>query len=161
MIRIPHSFALLSAICGLSLLATACDRTHTPSAEPASATPKSPGADKKADGYTLTIKDWEGPKDEEGYVVVTVLAKDGHKINENYPHKLSLDEPPKGLKLPMRTMKLADAEVDGEKRLVFSIPTVANADGEFKIAGTLKTSVCTADTCQIAKEKLAARVVAQ
>lgn len=160
MTRTPRTPFLVAAF-GFASLVAACDRAPAPTAEPAAATPKSPDAKKKEDGYTLTVKDWEGPKDEEGYVVVTVLAKDGHKINKDYPHKLSLDEPPEGLKLPLRTMKLADAEVDGEKRLVFSIPTVAHADGEFAIAGTLKTSVCNDDTCQIAKEKLAARVVAQ
>jgi len=160
----PPSKALLGlAALSLLFIAIACDRAPAPSAEPAAASPQAPDAKaaEKADGYTVTVKDWEGPTGEEGYVVVTVLAKEGNKINKDYPHKLSLDAPPEGLKLPMRTMKLADAEVHGDKRLVFSIPAVAHTDGEFAIAGTLKTSVCNDDTCQIAKKKLAARVVAQ
>jgi hypothetical protein len=156
----PLRLARLGAPLIAAFMLFACDRQpDAPTAAPETASPgaKAP----KVNGYTMSVTNWEGPTGEEGYVVVTIEAKNGHKINKEYPHKVSLDAPPKGLDLPMRTMKRADAEADGDKRLVFSIPAVPNQAGEYALNGKVKLSVCNDDTCQMAKEKLAARVVAQ
>ena len=155
----PNFRRLLLPLLAVALLLSGCD-DKAPAASP-DAPAIGRGAKAKPSGYSMDVASWEGPTGEEGYVVVTIEAKAGHKINKEYPHKVTLDEPPKGLKLPLRTMKVADAELDGDKRLVFSIPAVPDEVGDYALNGQVKLSVCNVDTCQMAKEKIAARVVAQ
>ena len=144
----------------LAGLTAGCDRKQEAAPSTAPAAEAAAPAPAEA-SYSMSVENWEGPKGEEGYVVVTIDAKNGHKINADYPHKVSLDTPPAGLKLPLPTMTAKDAERDGDKRLVFSIPMVADEVGEYVLNGTVRLSVCSPDTCRIEKEPLAARIVAQ
>ncbi len=142
----------------VALLLAGCDRAAPPAER---AVPDAPGKPAGRTPYTMEVVGFEGPIGEEGYVVVAVEARDGHKINKEYPFKLVLDQPPAALELPLRTLALADASLDGDRRLTFSVPATARSAGEYTVSGLLRLSVCNDDQCRIEKEQVSARVVAQ
>lgn len=111
--------------------------------------------------FDIVVQDWEGPAGEEGQVIVTVKAKEGFKINDKYPHKVKLDDPPEGLSLPLTTIAKKDAQVNGDKSITYTIPATAAKVGQYKLGGVVKLSVCNKEQCRMAKEKLAANVTAQ
>ncbi len=111
--------------------------------------------------FDIEVQDWEGPAGEEALVLVTVKAKSGFKINEKYPHKVKLDPPPKGLSLPMLTIRKKDAQVSGDKSITYTIPATAAKAGEYQLSGVVKLSVCNKEQCRMAKEKLTAKLTAQ
>ena len=126
-------------------------REHSPAAavEPATAS------------YDLDVTSWEGPVGEEGYVLVTITAKGDHHINASYPQKVKLDAPAAGLTLPSRELRLDDAQLEGDKRLVYTVPLSADRVGDYQLRGQVHLSVCSEDQCRIDKAPLTARVVAQ
>lgn len=111
--------------------------------------------------YAVDVKGWEGPVGEEGYVIVSVVAKDGHKINEEYPQRVYLDDGGKALELPLRRVEMKDAQLDGEGTLVFTLPATPKVAGEHRMKGKIKLSVCSGDQCRTATEPLDAAVTAQ
>ena len=143
------------------MLAAGCSKTDGPQEPPVEPAKAPVVAAPDVEAYRLDVKNWEGPTGEEGYVVVAVDALNGHKINEKYPHKVVIDDAPSGLKLPLQKMTKDDAELDGTKRITYSIPIVGEKAGEYTVNATVKLSVCNDDQCIIQKEKIAARVVAQ
>ena len=146
------------------VLAVGCDKSERPAetpADPAAAqAAKVPDANARKP-FVVTITNWEGPTGEEGYILVSLEARDGFHINDKYPQKLTLDAPPDGLRLPLPVMKLKDAEMESDTRLLFSVPAIADKVGEYTIHATLRLGVCNEDTCRFEKAKLSARVVAQ
>jgi hypothetical protein len=113
------------------------------------------------DAYRMDVSDWEGPAGEEGYVIVSIKANAGFKINKKYPQKVSLSDPPAGLMVPQRTLKMADAQLQGDRALIFTIPVTAERVGEFDLRGKIKLSVCSESQCRTEKHALHAHVVAQ
>jgi len=150
----------LAACAAVAMMLSGCEK---PQAEPPSISgPPSPMASASGqDPYEMTVTSWEGPIGEEGYVVVSIEARDGYKINTEYPQKVVMSEPPEGLSLPLRTLRMEHAERESDQRLVFSVPAVPDRAGEYDLTGIVRLSVCNDDVCKIGKEQLSARVVAQ
>ncbi len=159
---------LLSA--GL-LLSVGC-ASGSKSTEPAKEGAKAPAGSKDGNGglavddagpapFDILVESWEGPAGEEGQVVVTVKAKDGYKINDKYPHKVSLESPPAGLDVPLKTIAKKDAQLNGDKSITYTIPATATKVGEYELKGTIRLSVCNEDTCRMAKEPMVASISAQ
>ena len=130
-------------------------------AAPASDSPESVEAPAEARPYRVTVKDWEGPVGEEGYVILTVEAVGAHKINAKYPQRLTLDAPPSGLSLPLRKLKRSDAQMSGEKKLIFTVPATPTKAGAYRIAGKIRLSVCNDAQCLIEKQPFSANITAQ
>jgi len=113
------------------------------------------------DAYELEVTPWTGPVGAQGEVVVAIEARGDHKINVEYPHKLSLREPPAGLTLPRRELRFADAKLDGDKRMTYAIPVSSDRSGEFLVTGSVKLSVCNEEHCIIKTQPLSAKVTTQ
>ena len=157
-----HYDAVLSrALLALSLtFPLACDSGSNGAPKPApSASERAPA--QAGPAYALEVDEWEGPVGEEGYVVVAVAAQSDHKINAKYPQRVDLDAPPKGLDLPLRKLTMAEANLENDKRLVFTVPVVPAEAGTYALKGTVKLSVCNDSQCKTVEEKLQARVTAQ
>jgi hypothetical protein len=156
---------ILASLFALSLGACASgSNSSEPTKEGAKSPEKEVVAAKEDEGppaFEVDVKDWEGPTGEEGQVVVTVKAKTGFKINDKYPHKVTLDAPPDGVSLPMTTIAKKDAQLNGDKSITYTIPATCSKAGQYKLSGVVKLSVCNEETCRMAKEKIAANVTAQ
>lgn len=154
----PSPRYLMSLLLG-ALALVGCERSGpapAPSAGVASARPTT-----SAPPYAVEVEGWEGPVGEEGYVIVSVVAKDGHKINDAYPQRVQLDDGGEALELPLRRVEMKDAQLDGEGRLVFTVPATPKIAGEHRLKGEIRLSVCSGDQCRTAREPLDARVTAQ
>ena len=89
---------------------------------------------------------------------VRVEAKGEYHINDKYPYRFKLeDPPPQGLKYPKPVVGKEDGTMD-EHKVVLKVPFVSDATGEKKIAGTLSLSVCSAANCLMDKQPLAVTV---
>ncbi len=154
---------------GALLLATAfgagCSSSSPPAPpaakEPTPAVAAAPEADEGPAPFEVEVQDWEGPAGEEAQILVTVKATSGFKINEQYPHKVQLDAPPDGLTVPMTTLRKEDAQLNGDKSITYTIPATAAKAGQYRLKGEVKLSVCSAEQCRMAKEKVAANLTAQ
>jgi hypothetical protein len=146
--------ALVLALLSSSSLGCSRDSAALPP-EPAAAATVAPNS------YELEVSGWEGPVGEEGYVMVTITAKGDHHINSSYPQKVKLDAPEAGLALPARELRLADAQLENERRLTYTVPVTPERAGEYLLRGEVHLSVCNEDQCRIDKAPLSARVVAQ
>ncbi|MEM1032612.1 MAG: hypothetical protein AAGN82_19865 [Myxococcota bacterium] len=139
------------------------DEGVNPLASPSVAPNEAVGAAARPDGpaYSVAIEGWEGPVGEEGYVLVAVTAEGGHKINREYPQRVQLRDGGPDLELPLRRVGLSDAQLEGEERLVFTLPAVPKRVGQHQLRGEIKLSVCAKGQCRTATEPLVARVTAQ
>lgn len=133
----------------------------TETAPPPAPAPEASTAVAEAPAYALDVDDWEGPVGEEGYVTVAVVAQGDHKINVEYPQRISLDAPPKGLALPVRKLSMDEGQLESEKRLVFTVPATPTEVGAYQLRGTVRLSVCSDAQCKTVKEPVQARIVAQ
>jgi hypothetical protein len=113
-----------------------------------------------AEGYSVVVKDGSGKVGEEAHIIVTVTAKQGYKVNDQYPHKLKLKHAPAGLEYLKPVMKASDAEI-AKSKLTFRVPVKATKAGTFAIKGKLKLSVCNDQSCLIKKEVLSAAMKAK
>lgn len=91
-------------------------------------------------------------------IVVSVRAKGGFHLNQEYPHKLTLDDVPAGLRVPKTGLTRSDAEL-GERTLTFKLEATPEKAGRHDLKATLKTSVCDESQCILKSEKLSLRVV--
>lgn len=159
---LPPSSRYSSLLLLAGLLVVGCDRQE---AEPAPSQPvpalSPPAPSNTAPPYAIEVEGWEGPVGEEGYVIVSVVAKDGHKINKDYPQRVHLDDGGAALELPLRRVEMKDAQLDGEGTLVFTLPATPKVAGEHRLKGKIRLSVCSGDLCRTATEPLDAAVTAQ
>ena len=87
-------------------------------------------------------------------VDVLVLAKGEYHINDKYPYRFKLDDPPAaGLKYPKPVVGKDDATMD-ERKIVLKVPFLSEASGDKKVGGTLSFSVCSAGNCLMDKQPL-------
>ena len=85
---------------------------------------------------------------------VLVEAKGEYHINDKYPYKFKLeDPPPSGLRYPKPVVGKEDAKMD-EHQVVLKVPFVSESAGEKKVSGTLSLSVCSAANCLMDKQPL-------
>ena len=98
----------------------------------------------------------EGPckKDATCTAQVVVEAKGEYHINDKYPYRFKLDDPPpEGIKYPKPVVGKEDGTMD-ERKVVLKVPFVSESSGAKKVAGTLSLSVCSAANCLMDKQPL-------
>jgi len=106
------------------------------------------------DSYRITISGTTLAVNTPGHFRVTVDAKSVFKVNENYPHKLTLDTPAKSVSLSKTHWKKKDVQFKGTKQFFFEIPVTASKAGTYPMVGKIQLSVCNASTCVIKKKTL-------
>lgn len=91
-------------------------------------------------------------------LVVTLTAKNGFKVNDEYPVKFRLN-PTQGLTLTKDTVGKEDGQLEKTK---IQIPVELKADqaGSYQVTGKFSFSVCTDDRCLIEKRDLSAALTA-
>jgi hypothetical protein len=85
---------------------------------------------------------------------VLVEAKGDYHINDKYPYRFKLeDPPPPGIKYPKPVVGKEDGTMD-ERKVVLKVPFVSEVSGQTKVSGTLSLSVCSAANCLMDKQPL-------
>jgi hypothetical protein len=112
------------------------------------------------DAFSIDVGDGKGAAGTEVAMTVTVKAKGGYHVNQEFPHHLTLGELPAGLKIEKKDLKRGDAELS-ERALAFKVSATPEKKGRYTIPATLKTSVCDDKECMVKKEKLSIVVVAK
>ncbi|MEZ4440818.1 MAG: hypothetical protein R3B72_17090 [Polyangiaceae bacterium] len=115
-------------------------------------------ADIEGDGYVIKVADVE-VKGGEGEIVVIVEAKEGFKVNADYPHKVKFEDPPAGIELAKKKLSKDDGAFEGKKAFKFKGKVKATKDGTLK--GEVKTSVCNDSQCLIKKESFSLKITAK
>ena len=90
-----------------------------------------------------------------GTVTAVLVAKPGYHCNEKYPYKLVLDPAPAGVSYPATTVKGISY---GPSRSTLSVPFVPEKAGSYTLSGVFHLSVCTEDTCKLAKQALSVQI---
>ena len=153
-------------LCSVGLLAAGCGKVSeaAPSAQgaPASANAANlaaqpaPGAASFDNAnYSAKIES-AGPckKDQTCAASVVVVAKGEYHINDKYPYRFKLeDPPPAGLKYPKAVIGKEDGTMD-ERKVTLKVPFVPASAGDKKVAGLLSLSVCSAANCLMDKQQL-------
>jgi hypothetical protein len=157
--------ARVAMLCSTGLLAVGCGKVSeaAPNAQGAPASPNagdnapaSPGAASFDNAnYSAKIAS-AGPckKDQTCSAEVVVVAKGEYHINDKYPYRFKLeDPPPAGLKYPKAVIGKEDGTMD-ERKVTLKVPFVPASVGDKKVAGTLSLSVCSAANCLMDKQQL-------
>jgi len=93
-------------------------------------------------------------KDQTCTAEVVVQAKGDYHINDKYPYRFKLEDPPAaGLKYPKAVISKEDGTMD-EHKVTLMVPFVPASAGDKKVAGTLSLSVCSAANCLMDKQQL-------
>ena len=95
-----------------------------------------------------------------GSVKVSLTAKAGFHINDQYPYRFNASAPAEGVSYPKPVLERADGQF-GEKAAVFQLPFVASHAGQSTVGGVLKLSVCSPTSCIVQKAPLAVTVTVQ
>jgi hypothetical protein len=91
---------------------------------------------------------------QEGAVEITITPKREYKINDKYPLKLKLAEPPDGsVKFTKAILKREDGVFEPKKGTL-KVPFVAARTGKARINGVLSLSVCSDANCIMDKVEL-------
>lgn len=85
-----------------------------------------------------------------GTVQAVLVAKNGFKCNDKYPHKFETT-PGDGVTFPSPTLR--DVQLEGAKATI-EVGLVPVRAGKVTVAGTYHFSVCSEAVCQIKKEPL-------
>lgn len=96
----------------------------------------------------------------EGTVTVTVTANGDFKINQQFPFRLKLADPPEGVSYPKAVLKRDDATF-AEKVATFKVGFVPQKAGKYTLAGTVSLSVCDEKKCVMEKVPLDVEVTVQ
>lgn len=147
--------AIFATVLG-SLAMGGCSKTSNAATADEPAPRAEPQAAKGANYETAFALEGSCEKSTTCIALVTVEAKGGYQINDKYPYRFKLDEPPAdGVSYPKPTVGRDDATFS-ETTAVLRVPFVAENAGEVKVGGTLSFSVCSDDKCLIDKQALAA-----
>jgi hypothetical protein len=112
----------------------------------------------EGEGYRISASDVKVASGGEATFTITIEAKKGFKVNQNYPHKVKLDSPPDGVELPKSKLKKKDGKFEGKSKFSFTGKVKATAAGKKTLTGLVKTSVCNDSQCLIKKEKISINV---
>jgi hypothetical protein len=160
------SAARAAVLSSIGLCAAGCGKVSeaAPSTQNASASPNANAASQPAAvaapsfenaNYSAKIVSI-GPckKDQTCSAELVVQAKGEYHINEKYPYRFKLeDPPPTGLKYPKPVIGKEDGTMD-EHKVTLKVPFVPASAGDKKVAGTLSLSVCSAANCLMDKQQL-------
>jgi hypothetical protein len=95
-----------------------------------------------------------------GSVTVSLTAKTGFHINNQYPYRFQASPPAEGISYPKPVLERTDGKFE-EKTAVFNLPFVASRAGQFLVGGVLKLSVCSPASCIVQKAPLDVTVIVQ
>lgn len=95
-----------------------------------------------------------------GNVKVSLTAKAGFHINDQYPYRFKASPPAAGVSYPKPVLERADGKFE-EKAAVFDLPFVAAHPGQFAVGGVLNLSVCNATSCIVQKAPLDVTITVQ
>lgn len=142
---------LIDAASGCSKVSRAADREKTaPNSAASLERPSSDNANYRAEIRSAGACRNNTPCAAE----VLVEAKGDYHINDKYPYRFKLDDPPPtGIKYPKPVVGKEDGTMDAHK-VVLKVPFVSEGSGEKKVAGTLSLSVCSAANCLMDKQPL-------
>lgn len=162
MLRNTRLVALAASLLGGMLLAPACSNpkkeTPPPSAPKAGAGEPSPagaGSSKKKDYDLIVEAPAEGKVGAELKTTIRLVPVGGLHVNQEFPHKLTLDAVPAGVACSKTEFKTADAASFTEDKAEFVLSCTANEAGVKSFAGKYKLSVCTDTYCATPTEALA------
>jgi len=119
------------------------------------------GTKVQGDQYTVEIDAAAVKVGETGAIVVTISPTAGFKLNEEFPTKLTVEDPPEGLSFHAPTLKKSEGRLDDKGNFTFRMPVVASRAGEFAVEAKLKFSVCTADKCVVQRQALTTKLKAE
>jgi len=120
----------------------------------------SPLAEVERDAYALAAKPTKAKVGEHAALHVELKAKNGFHVNAEYPHKLSVDAVPAGLRIEKTELARGDASLD-DGSLRFDVDAVAEKPGRYSVQAKLKTSVCDEKHCILKSEKVTLKLVAR
>jgi len=154
-LALPAGLAVLLSV---SLLSSASARAGSETGE-GSAPPSN--AKVEADTYLVEISAG-GPyrTGATGSVKVSLTAKAGFHINDQYPYRFNTSPPAPGVSYPKPVLERADGQFEATAA-VFQLPFVASRAGQFAVGGVLKLSVCSPTSCIVQKAPLAVSVTVQ
>jgi hypothetical protein len=90
-------------------------------------------------------------------VRVSLTAKAGYHINDQYPYRFRASPPVDGVSYPKPVLERADGQFE-EKTGTFQLPFVASHAGQFPVGGVLSLSVCSPTSCIVKKAPLTVTV---
>ena len=92
---------------------------------------------------------YPNPKLKDNQQTIRVIAKQGYKVNENFPARLVVKSSEK--------IELSQSKIDGERikkdELVYLVKMKAPS-GKYKLSGTAEFSICNDMMCKLYKEDL-------
>jgi hypothetical protein len=151
-LALPAMFAMLLSTPGAS--ATGAD---TSSAEDARR-PQATSTKIEADSYLVEISAGSPSRaGATGSVRVSLTAKGGFHINDQYPYRFRALSPVDGVSYPRPVLERSDGQFE-EKSAVFQLPFVASHSGQFSVGGVLSLSVCSPTSCIVQKAPVAVTV---
>ena len=156
-IRHPHLAlpALFTVLLATPVVPAAS--SHASSAEPAQRM-QATSTKIEADSYLVEISTGSPPPaGAAGSVRVSLTAKGGFHINDQYPYRFRASPPVDGVSYPKPVLERADGQFE-EKTAVFQLPFVASHAGQFSVGGVLNLSVCSPTSCIVQKVPLAVTV---
>ena len=108
----------------------------------------------ETDAYKVTVTNPSVKVGAEGFIKVTINAKAGFKINEEYKHKVKVKNPPAEVEVP----KVTTGAFSGKKKYELAVPIKAKSAGKHAVPGQIRFSVCDESQCLIKKVNLDATV---
>lgn len=157
-IRLPK--VTVGTALAMALFASASMSAGAASSAPAAgALPNA--ANVEADTYRVEITT-TGPykSGATGTVKITLTAKGGFHINDQYPYRFKASSPVEGVSYPKPVLERADGQFQ-EKTAVFTLPFVAARAGKFALGGVLNLSVCSPASCIVQKAPLDLTITVQ
>jgi hypothetical protein len=110
------------------------------------------------EAFSIQFEDAQAKAGTSAEVTITVNAKGSFHLNQEYPHKLTLEDVPAGLRVAKTDFKKADASLE-ERSLAFKLAATPEKPGRYTVSATLKTSVCDDKQCILKSERIAIRIV--
>ena len=110
------------------------------------------------DSYSLELElPGAVTKGSPGVALVTIKAKSGWHVNQDFPTKLTI-EAPEGVTLDKAVQRSDDAVTFTDHAARFAIKYTATSAGTKTFGGNVKFAICTDDTCNPKRVNLAFKV---
>lgn len=147
-------FLLLLLCLPVSVSAQALTPKIDPSKLSLLASPTSILLDK--DTYQLVSTNQSAKVNQASKLIITVIPKTAHKINEEYPHRISV---PAIIDIDTGSEKYSGMLKD--KQLQYEVQITPKKAGDFQLDATVNFSICNDKACYMNKEKIALKVKVQ